>query len=134
MSKQNRRQFILAAAAAGLVSTTPGRASEHREMLDGLYKGAGLQLELTNLSCGSRGTVRIKSVQDLPGHGFKQFVLHMEGAPSHQLPEGLYSARSESGSVDMAMHIMPTDRNQYAAYFALARGSAMGTEITQGRS
>jgi hypothetical protein len=133
MSKQNRRQFLIATTAVGLASTIPGRTSEQREMLGGLYRGAGLQLELTNLSCGSRNAVRITSVQDLPSHGFKQFVLNMEGVSSQQLPEGLYRACSETG-VDMAIHIMPTGGNQYAAYFTRAGCSAMVPEFSQGRT
>ena len=119
MSNQNRRQFIVATAAAGLASAIPGRASERRETVDELKKAVGGQLELTNLACGTRNAVRVSSVEDLPGHGLKQFVLHMEGVSGRQVPEGVYRACSVTGDVDMAMHIMPAGKNQYAAYFAL---------------
>ncbi len=122
MSKQNRRQFIMATAAAGLASAIPARAIESRDMVEGLYQSAGRQLELTNVSCGARGTVRVSAVEDRPGHGLKQFVLHMEGTSGEPLPEGVYRACSVSGGVDTAVHIIPAGGNQYAAYFALVEG------------
>ena len=89
-------------------------------MTDTLSRAVGQQLELTNLSCGTRNVVQVSSIENLPGHGLKQFVLHMEGVSGQQpLSEGLYQACSESGDVEMAMHIMPAERNQYSAYFAL---------------
>jgi uncharacterized protein (DUF1501 family) len=119
MSKQNRRQLLMATAAAGLASAIPATANESREMVDSLRQAVGRQLELTNVACGARNAVRISSVEDRPGHGLKQFVLHMEGPSDEQMPEGIYRARSLSGGVDTAMHIMPAGDNQYAAYFAL---------------
>lgn len=119
MSNQNRRQFLVATAAVGLASAIPGRASETRTIVNGLQQAIGQELDLTNLACSARNTVRIHSVEDLPGHGFKQFIVHMEGAPNQQVPEGLYRACSVSGEVNTAIHIMPTGRNQYAAYFVL---------------
>jgi hypothetical protein len=119
MNKQTRRQFILTTAAAGLVSAIPARASASRELIEGLNRAVGQQLDLSDLSSGTRDAVRISAVEKIPGHGIRQFVLHMEGTSDQQLPEGLYQACSESGDVDMTMHIMPAENNQYAAYFAL---------------
>lgn len=124
MSTQNRRQFLVATAAAGLASAVPARANVSRDMVDGLYQSAGRQLELTSLACGKRNVVRVSSVEDLPSHGLKQFVVHMEGVSGEQLPEGVYRACSVSGGVDTAVHIMPDGKNHYAAYFALVEDQA----------